>query len=134
VAVENPAGEPVPNAQIDFSLYPGASSAGTVNASQVHLTYSTTGAGGPFIAIPLTGDTANGDSITGYPGPLEGTPLAPKSTVTYTFHLALDASVPEESGDHPLLDIEAYLEQIDSASGSGTVLDDSYASDLHVTH
>jgi len=42
--------------------------------------------------------------------------------------------VPAEEQNHPLLTIEAYFDQIDSASGSGTTLDDSYASDLHVTH
>jgi hypothetical protein len=133
VALDNPSADPVPNAQIYFSLYPGTSSAGTVNAAQVHLAYSTTGTAGPFSAVPLSGDTANGDSIIGYPGPLQGSPLPPKSTTTYTFHLSLDATVPKEAGGHPLLDIEAYLQQIDSASGTGTVLDDSYASDLHVT-
>jgi hypothetical protein len=104
-----------------------------VNASQLHLTYSST-AGGPFVAIPLSGDTANGDSITGYEGPLQGSTLPPKSSATYTFRLSVDAGVPKESDGKPLLSIEAYLQQIDSATGTGTVLDDSYASDLHVTH
>jgi hypothetical protein len=132
--LNNPASDPVPNAQIDFALFPGTSSAGKVDASQVHLSYSTTGAAGAFVPIPLTGDTASGDQINGYAGPLQGSTMGPKSKVTYTFHLAVDSNVPKESGDHPLLDIEAYLQQIDSASGSGTVLDDSTAYDLHVTH
>ena len=133
VAVNNPSDKALPNAQVDFDLFPG-DSPGTVQASQVHLSYSTTGAAGPFTPIGLTGDTASGDDITGYEGPLQGSTVAPDSSVTYTFQLSVDSSVPKETDNKPLLAIEAYLEQIDSASGTGTVLDDSYASDLHVTH
>jgi hypothetical protein len=133
IVVDNPSSTPVPAAQVFISFYPGASGAGQVNASQLHLTYSST-ATGPFVTIPLSGDTAKGNSITGYEGPLQGSTLAPKSTATYTFHLSVDASVPKEVNGKPLLGIEAYLQQIDSATGTGTVLDDSYASDLHVTH
>jgi hypothetical protein len=133
VAVNNPSDTTLPNAQVYFELFPGDSS-GTVKASQVQLSYSTTGAAGQFTPINLTGDTASGDSIAGYEGPLQGSTVAPKSSMTFTLRLSLDASVPMEIADTPLLAIEAYLEQIDSASGSGTVLDDTYASDLHVTH
>jgi hypothetical protein len=133
IAVDNPSSTAVPDAQVFLSFFAGSSSAGSVNASQLHLTYSST-AGGPFVAIPLSGDTANGNSITGYEGPLQGSTLPPKSSVTYTFQLSVDAGVPKESNGKPLLSIEAYLQQIDSATGTGTVLDDSYASDLHVTH
>jgi hypothetical protein len=54
--------------------------------------------------------------------------------VTLTFHLSADNSAPAEANGHALVAIEAYFDQINSASGSGTTLDDSYASDLHVTH
>ena len=132
VVVKNSSDEPLPNAQVYFEFFPGDSS-GTVQASQAHLSYSTTGDTGPFTPITLTGDTASGDSIAGYEGPLQGSTVAPKSSVTYTLHLSLDGTVPQETSKKPLLAIEAYLEQIDSASGTGTVLDDTYASDLHVT-
>jgi hypothetical protein len=133
VTVNNPSDEPLPNAQAEFELFPG-DSPGTVQASQVHLSYSAAGASGPFTPISLSGDTASGDSIAGYEGPLQGTMVPAKSSVTYTLHLSVDGSVPKETANKPLLAIEAYLQQIDSASGTGTVLDDSYASDLHVTH
>jgi hypothetical protein len=133
VAVNNPSDHPLPNAQVYFELFPGVS-AGTVQASQVHLSYSTTGAAGPFTPIKLTGDTASGNSIAGYEGPLQGSSVAPKSSATYTLLLSIDGTVPKETANKPLLAVEAYLEQIDSASGTGTVLDDTYASDLHVTH
>jgi hypothetical protein len=133
VAVNNPSDHPLPNAQVYFELFPG-DSPGTVQASQVHLSYSTTGAAGPFTPIKLTGDTASGNSIAGYEGPLQGSSVAPKSSLTYTLQLSVDGTVPQETANKPLLAIEAYLEQIDSASGTGTVLDDTYASDLHVTH
>ena len=133
VTVNNPSEEPLPNAQVNFSLFAG-DSPGTVKASQVHLSYSTTGATGQFTTINLMGTTAPGDSITGSEGPLQGSVVAPKSSVTFTLRLSLDGTVPAENANKPLLAIEAYLQQIDSASGTGTVLDDTYASDLHVTH
>jgi hypothetical protein len=133
VAINNPSDEPLSNAQVNFSFFQG-DSPGTVKASQVHLSYSTTGATGQFTPIDLMGDTASGNSITGYEGPLEGSMVPPKSSLTFTLRLSVDGNVPTETANKPLLAIEAYLQQIDSASGTGTVLDDTYASDLHVTH
>jgi hypothetical protein len=133
VTVNNPSDEPLPNAQVNFELFPGGSP-GTVQASQVQLSYSAAGSSGPFTPISLSGDTASGDSIAGYEGPLQGSTVAAKSSVTYTLHLSVDGTVPKDADNKPLLAIEAYLQQIDSASGTGTVLDDSYESDLHVTH
>ena len=60
--------------------------------------------------------------------------LRPSPPSPSPFALSLDGTVPAENANKPLLAIEAYLQQIDSASGTGTVLDDTYASDLHVTH
>jgi hypothetical protein len=134
VTLDNPAANPVPNAQIFFAFFPGDSSPGKVDASQVHLSYSTNGAAGPFTAIDLSGTTAKGDEINGYAGPLQGSTLGAHSKTPYTFHLSVDGSVPHESGSNALMAIEAYFQQIDSASGSGTVLDDSQAHDVHVTH
>jgi hypothetical protein len=132
--LDNPASSLVPNAQIDFAFFPGDASPPKVDASQVHLSYSTNGDAGPFTPIALSGTTARGDQINGYAGPLQGSTLGPHSKTTYTFHLSVDGSVPHESGNHALMAIEAYFQQIDSASGSGTVLDDSQAYDISVTH
>jgi hypothetical protein len=133
VAMHNPSDKPVPATRLDFTFFPGTS-APPVLASQLHLSYSTTGPTGPFIPIALVGDTKNGDDIEGYPGPQQGATLDPHASVTLTFHLSADTSVPAEAKGHALVAIEAYFDQINSASGSGTTLDDSYASDLHVTH
>ena len=132
ITVENPSGSPVPDARVDFSFYRGTKAPG-VRASQIHLAASAHGASGPFVPIALTGDTTGNDSVTGSAGPPEGSPLAPHSTVTDTFRLSVAASVPRARDGRPLLALEAYLDQIDSASGSGATLDDSYASNLAVT-
>ncbi|HEY6473820.1 MAG TPA: hypothetical protein VIY26_13090, partial [Acidimicrobiales bacterium] len=133
VTLTNPSSTPVPNAQLTFSFFAGNSSSPKVDASEVHLAYSSAGVGGPFTAIALSGDTSNGDSITGYAGSPVGSTLPAKSTLMYTLHLSVDSDAPAESNNRPLLDIESYLEQIDSATGTGTVLDDSTAFDLQVT-
>jgi hypothetical protein len=133
VVATNPSSDPVPATQVDIAFYQGGSASGVGQASQIHLAYSTTGAG-PFTPVALSGTTASNDAIEGYAGPPQGTMLAPHSTQTYTFQLSIDAGVPQEKKGQPLLSIEAYLDQVDSASGSGTTLDDSFASDLHVTH
>jgi hypothetical protein len=134
ITLDNPSADPVPSARIDFSFFPGDGTKATVESNQLHLSYSTNGPNGPFTDIALTGDTASGDDIEGYPGPLQGSTLPAHATETFNFHLNVDSSAPVEQDGHALLAIEAYLDQIDSASGSGTTLDDSYASQLHVTH
>ena len=132
ISLDNPSSEPIPATRIDFAFFPGDGTTKAVQASQLQMSYSTNGSAGPFTNVALAGDTASGDDIEGYPGPLQGSALAPHSTETFTFHLSADASTPVEQGSHALLAIEAYLDQINSATGSGTTLDDSYASQLHV--
>jgi hypothetical protein len=134
VTLDNPSSDPVPATRIDFAFFPGDGTTTAVQASQLQMSYSTDGPAGPFTSMALSGDTANGDQIEGYPGPLQGSTLAPHSAETFTFHLVADATLPIERGSHALLAIEAYFDQINSATGSGTTLDDSYASQLHVTH
>ncbi len=134
IVENNPSSNPLPGAQINFSLYPDSSKSPKVDSTQVQMSYSTDGSAGPFTPIALSGDTGNGDEIQGYEGPLQGTTLAPNSKVTYTIHLSVAGNAPAEKKGAPLMDIESYLEQIDSASGTGTVLDDSLAYPLQVKH
>lgn len=57
--------------------------------------------------------------------------LPPDSTKTYTFHVSLAPSVPV-SKTAPLIAFEAYIDQINPASGSGATLADTYATDIKV--
>ena len=134
VVANNPSRVGIAATQVVVDLYQGGSASGLVKASQIHLAYSTNGAAGPFSPVALSGTTAPGDSIEGFAGPPQGSLLPARSSQSYTFQLSVDAGVPKERKGQPLLSTEAYLDQVDSASGSGTTLDDSFASDLHITH
>ena len=96
------------------------------------MTYSTTGADGPFTDVGLTGSTADGNVIDAYVGNQRGATLAPGGSQTWTFHVSLASDVPG-SATTPLIAFEAYLDQINTASGSGATLADSYATDIKVT-
>jgi hypothetical protein len=100
-----------------------------VDASQVHLLYSAIGTAGTFHAVPLDGSTANGNDIESYVGALRGTTLAPKSSQTYTFEVSLASGAP---GASPLMSFEGYLDQINTASGSGATVADTLATDVTV--
>ena len=129
ITAANPTAQPVANAALDFVIFPGNSKSPHVDSSQVHLSYSTTGPAGTFSDVPLSGSTANGDYIEAYIGPQQGTALGPKSSETYTFQVSLASNVP---GSSPLVSFEGYLEQINTASGSGATAADTLATDITV--
>jgi hypothetical protein len=131
IVATNPSSKPVPNTRVDFVIFPGSSTAKSIDASQVHLSYSTAGPHGTFTTVPLIGSTGDG-AIQSFVGPAQGATLPANSTQTYTFHLALAGNVPHSTTARPLISVEAYLDQVDDASGSGTTLADTYASDVKV--
>ncbi len=59
----------------------------------------------------------------------QGSSLAPKSSHTYTFQVSLASNVP---GSSPLVSFEGYLEQINTAAGSGATVADTLATDITV--
>jgi hypothetical protein len=91
----------------------------------VHLSYSTAGPSGTFTPVRLFGSTIKQGVIQGYVGPLQGITLAPDSTTTYTFHVALASNVPV-SKKKPLLAFEGYLDQINPADATAATLADTY--------
>ncbi|MCL2418060.1 MAG: EXORDIUM family protein [Conexibacteraceae bacterium] len=138
IKATNPTSRPVFSTRPHFVIFPGDGTTKNVNASQVHLTYSTTGANGTttgakgaFSTVPLTGSTINGGAIQGYVGPLGGVTLAPDSTRTYTFRIALAPDVPV-SHNKPLMAFETYLDQIDPADETGATLADTLAYQVKV--
>jgi hypothetical protein len=129
ITAGNPTSESIPNAVLDFVIFPGNSKSPTLDASQVHLTYSSTGPGGTFSDVPLSGSTANGDDIEAFVGPRRGAALAANSSRTYTFEVSLASDAP---GGSPLVSFEGYLDQINTASGSGATVADTLATDVTV--
>jgi hypothetical protein len=131
IKAANPTSTPVPAIRPEFVIFPGDGATQNVNAGQVQLSYSTTGANGSFTPVPLTGSTINGGAIEGWVGPLQGLTLAPDSTTTYTLHVGLATSVPA-SKSKPLLAFESFMDQINPANGTGATLADTYAYQVKV--
>jgi len=125
IVAVNPTSKPIPDTRPQFVIFAGDGTKQSLTAKQVHLLSSTNGPRGTFSAVHLTGSTSNGDVIQGYVGPEQGTTLPANSTTTYTFHASLDHSVPVSKAT-PLAAFESYLDQINSASGSGSTIADTY--------
>ena len=131
IKAANPTSTPVPAIRPEFVIFPGDGATQNVNAGQVQLSYSTTGANGTFTSVPLTGSTINGGAIEGWVGPLQGLTLAPDSTTTYTLHVGLASSVPA-SKSKPLFAFESFMDQINPANGTGATLADTNAYQVKV--
>ena len=127
----NPSPHPLTDAQVNFYVYAGSGTKRDVNAGQVHLSYSTRGTSGHFTDVRLTGSTGGGNDINGYLGPVVGATMAPHSSETITFHVALARNVPV-SKTVPLIAFEGYLFQVNSAAGGGTTVGDTLATDIKV--
>jgi hypothetical protein len=130
IKAANPSAHPVPNALITFDIY-GQPGAKGIQANQMHLSYSTTGPQGPFTDVTLDGSTDNGNVIEAPVGPDQGATLAAHATRTYTFHASLASDAP--TSKTPNIAFEGYLDQINTASGSGDTLADTYATDIKLT-
>lgn len=128
---DNPSSSPVPNTNISLQIFAGGSKSPSVKASQVQLSYSTNGPSGSFSAVPLSGSTADGNVITGTIGQQAGAPLSADASRRLTFHVTVVRGV-RLSSTTPLLAIEAYLDQVNSASGTGASLADTYATNVTV--
>jgi hypothetical protein len=129
--VANPSGQPLAGARVDLAVLSGTPNSAAVDASQVHLSYSTTGPKGRFTPVDLGGSTGNGGVIEAYIGAKEGATMAPASTRTMTFRVALASNMPV-SKTSPVMAFEAYLDQVNSASGSATTLADTHVTNVMV--
>jgi hypothetical protein len=131
ITAANPTSKPIPAIRPYFVVFPGDGATQNVNAGQVHLSYSTTGQHGTFTPVHLTGSTIKGGAIEGFVGPLQGLTLAPDSTTTYTFHVALAPTIPASKRE-PLFAFESYMDQVNPADGTGATLADTYAYQVKV--
>jgi Phosphate-induced protein 1 conserved region/Invasin, domain 3 len=120
----NPTSHAIEGARLKLAVLAGAASSGNVNASQVRLSYSTTGPKGIFTKMALTGSTRSGNVIEGYLGPKRGKAMASKSSRTITFQVGFASDVPA-SKTAPLVAFVAYLDQVNPASGSTSTLTES---------
>jgi hypothetical protein len=131
MVARNPSGKALYAIRPEFVAFPGTGTRKVVKAAQIRLAYSTTGPRGAFTTVRLTGSTGGDDVVQGYIGSQQGFTLPARSKTTFTFRIGLRRDTPV-SKKAPLLSFEAYLDEINSASGSGATLADTYASDVRV--
>ena len=127
----NPSDKAIVNAQVDFSIFPANGATDNVTADQIHLAYSTNGEAGPFTPVKLVGSTVAEGGIEGTLGYSASTTLEAGATLTLTYQISLADSV-VNSSDRPLMSFEAYLDQVNPASGAGTNLADTASTDIDV--
>jgi hypothetical protein len=128
----NPAATPIIDPAVNLTLYPGTS-ATNLPASQVRLSYSTTGAAGPFTPIPLTGSTIGDGAITAVAPDIPIATIAAGATTTITYRLAIATGAAGGTAPRDLLRLEAFLEQLNPAAGTVTVLAETAAANVDVS-
>jgi hypothetical protein len=135
VTFGNRTGRPIPYGTIDLQIFPGTNKSPNVTAKQITLATSIRGRSGPFSPLKLYGSTVKEGAIQGnFVGPSGvGLTIKPHSKATVTFRVTLAASVPGR-GKTPVLSFEAYLDQLNPATGTGSTLADTEATDVAVTH
>ena len=131
VTSSNPTSQALAGTRMKLAILAASASAGSVDASQVRLSYSTTGPKGIFTKMPLTGSTHDGNVIDGYYGPKQGTVMAGKSARTLTFQFGFASDV-RGSKTAPLVAFVAYIDQVNPASGSTSTLTEMPAADIYV--
>jgi hypothetical protein len=126
VTFDNRGNTPINFGTVDFEIFPDSDTSPKVTASQIRLSVSQNGAGGPFTTLKLSGTTAADDSIEGrYSGPKGlGVNIPPHHWWRFTFHVTLSTNFPS-LGDTPVVDFESYLDQLNPASATYTTLADT---------
>jgi hypothetical protein len=127
IKAANPTSKPLPEIRPEFDVLPATGATKNVEASEVRLSYTTSGPSGSFTPVQLVGGTITDGAATGWVGPLRGITLAPDSTTTYTFHIALASHVPGAKRK-PLIAFQSFLDQINPADGTAATLADTYES------
>ncbi|CAN5551073.1 hypothetical protein BH10ACT2_BH10ACT2_13520 [soil metagenome] len=127
VTFTNPGSTDFVSAQVAFVIFPADDATDDVTADQVTVSVSTDGPDGEFAPLEMSGATVSEGSIE---GDIENLSVPANSTITLTFEVAIDDSVPTST--EPLLQFEAFLDIINPATGAGTNLADTFASDVSV--
>jgi hypothetical protein len=133
VTFGNRTAKKLPFATIDFNIFQATNASPNVTAAQIVMGTSIRGRGGPFTELKLTGSTKVDGAIQGrFVGPTgTGLTIPAHGKITVTFGIALAKSVPSR-GSKPVLSFEAYLDQLNPATGSGSTLADTESTDVAV--
>lgn len=131
ITYSNPSPSPVNDARIQFGIFPGKGATDNVKASQVMLSYSTTGKNGKYHPVDLSGSTITDGEIQGVALPLAGVTLGPDATEIVYFQISLKSNI-STSGGGAGMAFEAYLDQINPASGALSTFADTLAHEIKV--
>jgi hypothetical protein len=126
----NRSGKPINAARVTFDIFPATDNSPSVKASEVRLSYSSHGADGTFTSVKLSGSTGEG-SMESTIGKRAGITIKAHSTYTITYRISLARSV-ATSSKRALVSFEAYLDQVNAASGSTANIADTLSSDVRV--
>jgi hypothetical protein len=119
-SLTNPSRARIGDTQVHFLIFVPFYNSPNVTAHQVHLSLSWHGHRGPFNQVRLTGSTSNTAGILGVIGGPTGFNLRAKHTDTLTYRITVSKSVPRRR--RPILQFQAFLDQINPASGADSVL------------
>lgn len=122
--------KPIRAARITFDIFAAFADSKNVDASQVKLSYSVSGVGGKFRSAKLNGSTGEG-SLEATIGKREGITIKAHSSYTVTYRISFARSVPA-SAKKAIVSFEAYLDQVNAASGSTANIADTLSSDVKV--
>ena len=112
---------PLAHSQVNIDITGPFTGSPNVRASQIRLWVSRHGRRGPFVPVALSGSTVHDPAIVGVIGGELGFSFRPGSTVALTFRLKIGRSVPRRR-PKPILQLQAFFDQLDVASGADSVL------------
>lgn len=126
----NPSSLPLSYARMDLVISGATASSPSLEAKQVHLSYSVHGPKGPFTDVALRGSTRHG-VISAFLGPERGTTMPAGWSEKLTFRIALASDVTVSTAG-PLFTLKTYLQQVNVASGSTSTLANTYGGEVRV--
>jgi hypothetical protein len=123
---ENPSSVPAADARIQFVVFPGDDATDNINASQMNLAYSTTGAHGTYIPVHLNGSTVVDGAIQGVVLPLKGVTIRAHQTLRVYYRITLKPTISTKRNGAGVA-FESYLDQVNPASGALSTFADTLA-------
>lgn len=122
-AFTNRTTDPIGNSQVNLLVYARGEHSPSVRARQIHISVSWHGRRGPFRPVRLSGSTGEA-GISGVIGGPRGFKLRGRHKLTLTYRIRVSKTVPRHRR-RAILQFEAFLDQVNPATGADTALADT---------
>ena len=123
VTYGNRTSDAIPFATVDFAVFPDTESSPA--PAGIRLSASTHGSGGPFVPLKISTAYSDGHIEARWVGPDKvGTTIPGHRKFTLTVRLTLATNAPSR-GNKPVWGLEAFLDQLNPATGTFTTIADS---------